>query len=212
MLKLSDSLPRLQQVDQAIQTPNDDENAGRPLPGEAAIPSANSAEAVDGGLADPGSKLSPQPGADSSLGAATAVAAGATAGALAGPAAAVATIQAVGFSSAGIVGGSWAASAMSATAIASGGGVPAGCAVAVMQSIGALGVLPAGLAAAAALAGGAVLGLAGYGSYLLWRQFHPAAPAGEGERPQPPTPAPADEKGADAMAAPSPHDTAPAAG
>jgi hypothetical protein len=204
---MPDPRPLLQQVDQDIQTPNDEENDGL---------RANSADAADEGHAD--GKPFPQPGANSSLGAVAV--AGATAGALAGPAAAVAAVQAVGFSSTGIVGGSWAASMMSATAVASGGGVPAGSAVAVMQSIGAVGALTPGLAAGAAVAGGVVvgsLGLAGYGAYRLWRRFHPAAPTGkpaaDDERPPAPAPAPApaDGKGAAAAPPPSPHDSAPAA-
>jgi hypothetical protein len=119
---------------------------------------------------------------DTTITCAAVVACGAAAGSLAGPAAAVAAAQAVGFSSAGIVGGSWAASMMSASAIANGGGVASGSAVAVAQSIGALGALPAGMAAAAALAGGSALGLAGYGIYRLWRRYLPLAPFGQLKR------------------------------
>ena len=45
-------------------------------------------------------------------------------------------ISAVGFTSAGIAAGSYAAGMMSASAVASGGGVVAGSAVAVAQSVG----------------------------------------------------------------------------
>ncbi len=120
-----------------------------------------------------------QPDAGSKLAPVVVVAGGAAAGALVTPVAAVAAVQAVGFSSSGIVGGSWAASMMSASAIANGGGVASGSAVAVAQSIGALGALPAGMAAGAAVAGGTALGLAGYGAYRLWRWRYPATPSGK---------------------------------
>ena len=45
-------------------------------------------------------------------------------------------LGAIGFTSAGIAAGSYAASMMSAAAIANGGGVAAGSAVAVLQSVG----------------------------------------------------------------------------
>jgi hypothetical protein len=66
----------------------------------------------------------------------------------------------------------WAASAMSASAIASCGGVQAGSYIAIMQGIGATGTLSTGLTLGAAAAGGAVVGvagLAGYGTYCLWK-------------------------------------------
>lgn len=49
-------------------------------------------------------------------------------------------MSAIGFTSEGIAWGSAAAGAMSSSAIASGGGVAAGSAVAVMQSVGASGL------------------------------------------------------------------------
>jgi hypothetical protein len=67
----------------------------------------------------------------------------------------------IGFTTSGIAGGSAAASMMSATAVANGGGVAAGSTVAVLQSIGAVGLAtPVGLslvAAGAAIGGTALL-------------------------------------------------------
>ena len=59
---------------------------------------------------------------------------------------------------------------MSASAIANGGGVLAGGAVATMQSIGALGALPAVMGAGVALAGACTFGALGYGAYRLYRR------------------------------------------
>ncbi|XP_057896428.1 interferon alpha-inducible protein 27-like protein 2A [Melospiza georgiana] len=69
------------------------------------------------------------------------------------------SIAALGFTKAGILAGSVAAKMMSAAAIANGGGVAAGSAVAVLQSIGAAGLSLAaktGLTAALGSAGAAV--------------------------------------------------------
>jgi hypothetical protein len=135
-------------------------------------------DAGDGNDAKHDQPPSAHPSAHGSI--ATTVAAGSAAGILgaaAGPTVAVAAVQAVGFSSTGIVGGSWAASLMSATAIANGGGVSAGSAVAIMQSIGAVGALPAGLAAGAMVAGACATVGVGYGAYRLWRWARPAAGA-----------------------------------
>ncbi|XP_072034694.1 uncharacterized protein [Amphiura filiformis] len=66
-------------------------------------------------------------------------------------------LPAMGFAAGGIVGGSMAAGMMSASAVASGGGVAAGSAVAICQSIGA-----AGLAATTYLGAGAAAGAAGF--------------------------------------------------
>ncbi|XP_060081782.1 interferon alpha-inducible protein 27, mitochondrial-like [Ylistrum balloti] len=69
---------------------------------------------------------------------------------LGGVAAVVATplvLGAVGFTSTGILAGSLAAKAMSAAAIANGGGVAAGSAVAICQSVGAAGLGATGVAA-----------------------------------------------------------------
>uniref|UniRef100_A0A8C3J283 Uncharacterized protein n=1 Tax=Calidris pygmaea TaxID=425635 RepID=A0A8C3J283_9CHAR len=68
-------------------------------------------------------------------------------------------IGAMGFTATGIAAGSVAAKMMSAAAIANGGGVAAGSAVAVLQSIGAAGVptaVQAALTAVGAVAGAAI--------------------------------------------------------
>uniref|UniRef100_H3GCU9 Uncharacterized protein n=1 Tax=Phytophthora ramorum TaxID=164328 RepID=H3GCU9_PHYRM len=100
-----------------------------------------------------------QAGNDSTANAAKGVAAGAAAGAglwgLAMP-----VVNMIGFSASGIVSGSAAASMMSTAAAASGGGVVSGSAVAVMQSIGAVGLatpIGLGLVAGGAAIGGAAL-------------------------------------------------------
>ncbi|KAL4160864.1 hypothetical protein PRNP1_001422 [Phytophthora ramorum] len=109
----------------------------------------------------PSSAASPdaQVGSDSTANAAKGVAAGAAAGAglwgLAMP-----VVNMIGFSASGIVSGSAAASMMSTAAAASGGGVVSGSAVAVMQSIGAVGLatpIGLGLVAGGAAIGGAAL-------------------------------------------------------
>ncbi|CAL1574954.1 unnamed protein product [Knipowitschia caucasica] len=66
-------------------------------------------------------------------------------------------LGAVGFGSVGIVAGSYAAQMMSTAAIANGGGVAAGSAVAVLQSV-AMGGLSTAASAAVGSAGGAVAG------------------------------------------------------
>ncbi|EKX30782.1 hypothetical protein GUITHDRAFT_153099 [Guillardia theta CCMP2712] len=93
---------------------------------------------------------------------------GALGGAMLAPAAAVAGVQAIGFTSTGIAAGSTAASMMSASAVASGGGVASmasGGMVATLQSIGATGMLGLSTTAAVACVGAAVVGTAAYGSY-----------------------------------------------
>lgn len=66
----------------------------------------------------------------------------------------------IGFTTSGIAGGSTAASMMSAAAVANGGGVASGSVVAVMQSIGAVGLAtPVGLGL---VAGGAAIGSAAF--------------------------------------------------
>ena len=82
----------------------------------------------------------------------------ATVGALVAKTAVVAGVQALGFTTAGIVAGSSAATAMSASAIATGGVVATGSVVSVLQSIGAVGAVagPLGLVVGSA---GAVVGL-----------------------------------------------------
>ncbi|SPQ95141.1 unnamed protein product (mitochondrion) [Plasmodiophora brassicae] len=71
-------------------------------------------------------------------------------GAASGPAAAMAVINALGYTAAGIASESAAAAAMSAAAIANGGGVAAGSTVAVLQSVGAAGLGASGCAIASA--------------------------------------------------------------
>uniref|UniRef100_A0A7S4NWR2 Uncharacterized protein n=2 Tax=Guillardia theta TaxID=55529 RepID=A0A7S4NWR2_GUITH len=107
-----------------------------------------------------------------SSGAAAAAAGGALGGAMLAPAAAVVGVQAIGFTSTGIVAGSTAASMMSASAVASGGGVASmasGGVVAALQSIGATGMLGLSATAAVACVGAAVAGTAAYGSYRTGR-------------------------------------------
>ncbi|KAE9014709.1 hypothetical protein PR003_g26196 [Phytophthora rubi] len=66
----------------------------------------------------------------------------------------------IGFTTSGIAGGSTAASMMSAAAVANGGGVASGSAVAIFQSIGAVGLAtPLGLGL---VAGGAAIGGAAF--------------------------------------------------
>ncbi|KAG6587290.1 interferon alpha-inducible protein 27-like protein 2A [Phytophthora cinnamomi] len=93
------------------------------------------------------------------------MAVGACAGAAVGAAVAAATVpvvQAAGFTAAGIAAESAAAGMMSAAATASGGCVATGSTVAVLQSIGATGAVPLGIAAAPVAVLGAVgLGVAG---------------------------------------------------
>ncbi|EKX34394.1 hypothetical protein GUITHDRAFT_119396 [Guillardia theta CCMP2712] len=101
-----------------------------------------------------------------------AAAGGALGGAMLATAAAVAGVQAIGFTSTGIAAGSTAASMMSASAVASGGGVASmasGGVVAALQSIGATGML--GLSARAALASASAIACssATYGSYRTGR-------------------------------------------
>ena len=78
-------------------------------------------------------------------------------GASTAPVVAVATVNAVGFTSSGIAAGSTAASMMAAEAVAAGGGVAAGGTVATCQSIGALGALAAGPLVLAVALGGFLL-------------------------------------------------------
>jgi hypothetical protein len=89
------------------------------------------------------------------------VATGAVAGAAVGATAvvtAVPVIQAVGFTASGIAAGSAAAGMMSSAATAAGGSIASGSAVATLQSIGALGVLPVEISVPVVL-GAAVAGM-----------------------------------------------------
>ena len=97
-----------------------------------------------------------------------AAAGGALGGAMLAPAAAVAGVKAIGFTSTGIAAGSTAASMMSASAVASGGGVASmasGGLVAALQSIGATGMLGMSATAAVASASAIACSSAAYGSY-----------------------------------------------
>ncbi|XP_062379655.1 interferon alpha-inducible protein 27-like protein 2A [Sardina pilchardus] len=67
-------------------------------------------------------------------------------------------IAGVGFTAGGIAAGSWAAAAMSVTATANGGAVAAGSMVAILQSIGVVG-LSTGATAAVGATGGTLAGI-----------------------------------------------------
>jgi len=108
-----------------------------------------------------------------------AVTVGCTSAAVVGavPLAVVGTVQAIGFSSTGIIAGSTAATMMAAEAVAAGGGVAAGGTVATLQSIGAI-----GMAGALPIAGIVILSVAsatgiGYGIFRCVETFTKVPPA-----------------------------------
>eukprot|EP00922_Rhytidocystis_sp_ex-Travisia-forbesii_P068496 GHVS01102015.1.p1 GENE.GHVS01102015.1~~GHVS01102015.1.p1 ORF type:complete len:193 (-),score=34.14 GHVS01102015.1:746-1324(-) len=101
--------------------------------------------------------------------------AGAVVGSMA-PVIVTTAVNAVGFTASGIAAGSTAAGMMSSLAAASGGAVAAGTPVAILQSIGVIG-LGAGTAVAVA-AGGAIVGAAAvggatYAGLKLFQWLHP---------------------------------------
>eukprot|EP00922_Rhytidocystis_sp_ex-Travisia-forbesii_P032844 GHVS01048857.1.p2 GENE.GHVS01048857.1~~GHVS01048857.1.p2 ORF type:complete len:144 (-),score=32.33 GHVS01048857.1:459-890(-) len=107
----------------------------------------------------------------------TATMTGAAIGCLA-PVAVTSVLNGMGFTASGIVAGSTAAGMMSASALASGGGVAAGGMVAILQSIGAVGLAvgPALVVAAiGAILGATVLIVAALIGMTIFGWFSPTA-------------------------------------